>query len=82
MWLVILITVGITIVLTLLVLNLRSSEKQIRYAVTHEFSLRDPQFLRSMGQLLGPSILTGNRIRALHNGDEIFPAMLSAIRGA
>ena len=82
MWLVILITAGITIVLTLLVLNLRSSEKQIRYAVTHEFSLRDPQFLRSMGQLLGPSILTGNRIRALHNGDEIFPAMLSAIRGA
>ena len=82
MWPVIFITVAITLVLTLLFLNLRSGEKQIRYAVLHEFSLTDPQFLRSMGQLLGPSILTGNHITALHNGDQIFPAMLSAIRDA
>ena len=82
MWPVIFITVAITLVLTLLFLNLRSGEKQIRYAVPHEFSLTDPQFLRSMGQLLGPSILTGNHITALHNGDQIFPAMLSAIRDA
>lgn len=82
MWPVIFITVAITLVFTLLFLNLRSGEKQIRYAVTHEFSLTDPQFLRSMGQLLGPSILTGNQITALHNGDQIFPAMLSAIRDA
>ena len=35
-----------------------------------------------MGQLLGPGILPGNRITALQNGDQIFPAMLTAIRGA
>ena len=57
-------------------------EKQIRYELKHRFSVEDPQFLRSMGQLLGPAILPGNRITALQNGDQIFPAMLAAIRGA
>ena len=50
--------------------------------MTHRFSVEDPQFLRSMGQLLGPGILPGNRVTALQNGDQIFPAMLEAIRGA
>ncbi len=57
-------------------------EKQIRYELTHRFAVEDPQFLRSMGQLLGPAIIPGNRITALQNGDEIFPAMLAAIHGA
>jgi cardiolipin synthase len=57
-------------------------EKQIRYELTHRFAVEDPQFLRSMGQLLGPAILPGNRVTALQNGDQIFPAMLEAIRGA
>ena len=35
-----------------------------------------------MGQLLGPAIVPGNRVTALQNGDQIFPAMLGAIRGA
>jgi cardiolipin synthase len=82
MWPVILITIAVTVVLTLLFLNLRTGEKRIRYAVTHEFTVTDPQFLRSMGQLLGPCILPGNRIMALHNGDQIFPAMLAAIQAA
>ena len=34
-----------------------------------------------MGVLLGPGITSGNRVEALDNGDEIFPAMLEAIRG-
>ncbi len=82
MWQVILITIAVTVVLTIVSLNLRTGEKQIRYAVTHEFTVKDPEFLRSMGQLLGPAILPGNRIMALHNGDQIFPAMLAAIRDA
>ena len=57
-------------------------EKQIRYVLTHRFAVEDPQFLRSMGQLLGPAILPGNRVTALQNGNQIFPAMLNAIRGA
>lgn len=35
-----------------------------------------------MGSLLGPAILGGNKVTALLNGDEIFPAMLEAIRSA
>ena len=48
----------------------------------HEFAVNDPQFLRSIGQLLGPPLLPGNRVIALHNGLQIFPAMLAAIRNA
>ena len=59
-----------------------SSEKQIRYELTHRFAVENPQFLRSMGQLLGPAIVPGNRVTALQNGDEIFPAMLAAIQSA
>ena len=35
-----------------------------------------------MGNLLGPSIASGNHITTLVNGDLIFPSMLAAIRGA
>lgn len=76
------ITVTVTLFLTILFLNLRAGEKQIRYELTHRFAVSDPQFVRSMNHLLGPGILAGNRITALQNGDEIFPAMLAAIRGA
>jgi cardiolipin synthase A/B len=57
-------------------------EKQIRYELSHRFPVEDPQFVRSMGQLLGPAIVPGNRVTSLQNGDRIFPAMLEAIRGA
>jgi cardiolipin synthase len=57
-------------------------EKEIRYEMSHRFSVEDSQFLRSMGELLGPAILPGNQVTALQNGDQIFPAMLEAIRGA
>ena len=82
MWWAILITFLVTGFLVVLFLNLRAGEKQIRYELPHRFSVQDPQFLRCMGQLLGPGILPGNRITALQNGDQIFPAMLTAIRGA
>ncbi len=71
-----------TALVTILALNLRSGEKQIGYLLDHVFGVDDPQFLRCMGRLLGPGILGGNKIVALHNGDEIFPAMLHAIRSA
>jgi cardiolipin synthase len=32
--------------------------------------------------VLGPPVVAGNRVQALQNGDEIFPSMLAAIRGA
>jgi cardiolipin synthase len=44
--------------------------------------VHDSAFGRAMGLALGPSIVGGNQVVALFNGDEIFPAMLQAIRGA
>jgi cardiolipin synthase len=78
----ILITALVTTFVTIVILNLRMGERQLRYELAHRFAIADPQFLRSMGLLLGPAILPGNRVTSLQNGDEIFPAMLDAIRGA
>jgi cardiolipin synthase len=52
------------------------------YRIRHEYSVADPQFRRSIGSLLGPPIIDGNATTALVNGDQIFPAMLDAIRSA
>ncbi len=76
------IAVVVTLFVTVLYLNLRSGEKQIRYQLEHRFAVSDPAFVRAMNHLLGPVLLPGNRITPLQNGDEIFPAMLEAIRGA
>ena len=71
-----------TLIVTLLVVNFSSGEKQIRQEIPRLYSVADPQFQRSMGVLLGPQIVEGNKVEALLNGDQIFPAMLKAIRGA
>jgi cardiolipin synthase A/B len=72
-----------TAVLTVVGLNVfDKDDRKIRRTVTHEYGVDDPQFIRAMGALLGPPLATGNRVDTLLNGDEIFPAMLDAIRGA
>jgi cardiolipin synthase A/B len=77
---------GITAIFTslmlILLLNLRTPEKAVERRIEHRHPVSDPQFKREMSVLLGPSILSGNHIIALQNGDEIFPAMLDAIRSA
>lgn len=57
-------------------------EIRVEQPVARLYSAQDPQFARAMGELLGPALLEGNRVEVLSNGDEIFPAMLKAIRGA
>jgi cardiolipin synthase len=75
--------VFLTALLTLLAINLFSSpEKEIKRRFAHEYAVADPQFVRSMGVLLGPALVDGNKVETLLNGDQIFPAMLAAIRGA
>jgi len=80
MWTLLALAAGALIVLV--VANLSSSAKKIEHQIEHLYQAGDPQFVRSMGSLLGPGIVPGNEVRALCNGDEIFPAMLDAIRGA
>lgn len=75
-------TVVTTLVVVLVVINLHTPEKEIRHQVDHCHDIADPRFRREMGALLGPSIVGGNSIQALQNGDEIFPSMLAAISGA
>ncbi|RZA31987.1 MAG: cardiolipin synthase [Lysobacteraceae bacterium] len=58
------------------------SETQIETRLTRMYDTNDPQFRRSLGVLLGPPILEGNKVDVLLNGDQIFPAMLEAIRSA
>jgi cardiolipin synthase len=56
--------------------------KAIHYQLESKLDVADPQFARTVGNLLGPSLVGGNRLQTLRNGDQIFPAMLDAIRGA
>jgi cardiolipin synthase len=75
-------TIISTLVVVVLVINFHTPEKKIQHQVRHVYGIADPQFEREMGTLLGPAILADNKITALQNGDEIFPAMLKAIRAA
>ncbi len=79
-------TIAITFLLTLtavlLAVNFSSGEKNVTRELPRLYSTADPQFRRAMGSLLGPGIVGGNRVEELLNGDQIFPAMLTAIRSA
>jgi cardiolipin synthase A/B len=57
-------------------------EEDLERKIEHRYGVADPQFRREMSVMLGPSILPGNHVVDLQNGEEIFPAMLGAIRGA
>ena len=54
----------------------------IPYKIEHSFSVSDPAFIGSALALSDPVLVAGNKIELLQNGDEYFPAMLAAIRGA
>ena len=79
-------TIALTFLVTLaaflIAVNFSSGEKKVERELPRLYSTQDPQFLRAMGALLGPGIVGGNLAQELLNGDQIFPAMLVAIRGA
>lgn len=81
-----LLVIGITVLatsLTLIVLlNFKTPEKVLERKIEHRYAVSDPQFRREMSVMLGPAILRGNHVTALQNGNETFPAMLSAIASA
>lgn len=82
MWIAILATFAITALLVVVSMNFHRPEKSVRHHVSHCHAIDDPQFRREMDAILGPGVLAGNEITALQNGEQIFPAMLDAIRGA
>jgi len=72
----------LTLVGVLIAFNFIGGEKKIERRIERLHALYDPRFHHELGVLLGPQFVAGNRVRVLRNGDEIFPAMLTAIRGA
>ena len=77
-----LVLVVLALVSLLVWLNATPGEKHIEVQLERLYATHDPQFRRSLGVLLGPPVVPGNRYEALINGDRIFPAMLSAIGSA
>ncbi|RWK33799.1 MAG: cardiolipin synthase B, partial [Mesorhizobium sp.] len=67
---------------TLLAINLIPETRVIRTIVPHRFDAADPQFARSMSSYSQGQMFEANAVQTLVNGDEIFPAMLQAIRSA
>ncbi len=78
----IVLTALLTALAFLLASNLTSGEKKIDPRIASLYGVDDPQFLRSMGSLLGPPVVGENRVEELRNGEQIFPAMLAAIGAA
>lgn len=78
----IVVTVASTALALLLAMNFVTPEKSVERKIEHRYAVADPQFRREMSVMLGPSILPGNHVVDLQNGEEIFPAMLGAIRSA
>ena len=79
---VVVVTAVVTTIVVLFSFNFTRSEKTLERVVEHDYAVSDPQFRRELGVLLGPAVLAGNQVEPLNNGDEIFPAMLEAIRAA
>lgn len=66
----------------ILLLNLTIGDKKVDVVVEHLYGVEDSRFVRTIGAMLGPEVVSGNRVTVLLNGDEIYPALLEAIHGA
>jgi cardiolipin synthase len=64
----------------LLYANLTTPDQTIEHPIVHAYGTRDPRFATTMAQLARYPVVPGNRVTALLNGDQAFPAMLEAIR--
>lgn len=73
---------SVAVIAALLVSNFMGGETKIERRIERIYALDDHGFTNELGVLLGPPFLTGNKVSALLNGDQIFPPMLAAIRGA
>jgi cardiolipin synthase A/B len=72
----------LTLLATLLYINLAGGEERIQQTLPRLYDSDDAEFRRALGALLGPPLVEGNSVETLLNGDQIFPAMLKAIGAA
>ncbi|HSE96956.1 MAG TPA: phospholipase D-like domain-containing protein [Blastocatellia bacterium] len=52
------------------------------YGLDHEFEIDSPEFLSTVAGATGAPFLPGNSFDIYNNGDEFYPAMMDAIKGA
>ncbi len=78
----ILAAIAITLLIALVYVNLAGAEHKVHKEIDHLYKVGDEEFNRAMGLMMGPPIVEGNKVQELLNGDQIFPAMLAAIRAA
>ena len=76
------VTLALTLVAVVAALNLMPDRRELRGPVTAQMAPTDSDFQRTMAGLFGSSLMDGNSIDILQNGDDIFPAMLEAIASA
>lgn len=79
---IVLTTLFITAFVLALAANLATTEKRLLYRPRRLYTSGDADFRRALGILLGPPLISGNHITTLVNGEQIYPAMLNAIRTA
>ena len=72
----------LTLIAVVVAFNFIGNEKKIERHIERLYRLDDPRFHQELGTMLGPQFVAGNALQVLRNGDEIFPPMLAAIRGA
>ncbi len=70
------------LLVVVILVNFATPEKRLERNLEHQFAASDPQFRREMSVLLGPTLVPGNLIVDLQNGDAIFSDMLQAINSA
>ena len=59
-----------------------ATEKEILRPIRTRYSVSEPEFRNSMSALLNAPLVEGNKVTTLVNGEQFFPSMLDAIRGA
>jgi cardiolipin synthase len=79
---VVVVTLLITALVLALAANLATTEKRLLYRPRRLYTSADADFRRALGILLGPPLVPGNHVTTLVNGEQIYPAMLNAIRTA
>jgi hypothetical protein len=54
-------------------------ERAPTYGLDHDFAIESEEFLSTVAGATGAPFLAGNSLEVYNNGDEFYPAMLSAV---
>ncbi|MCS7024979.1 MAG: phospholipase D-like domain-containing protein [Bryobacteraceae bacterium] len=72
----------LALVIAVAVFLFRPHLKPLVLRIDDDFSTDSAEFLSTLAGVSGVPLLGGNSVRILNNGDEFYPAILEAVRGA